>query len=123
MSGGSHNYLYSNLAMTLDIPSGSYNIGEGKYHRYKEDVKTARAVNPMQDRELSELMYDVSCLLHSLEWWQSGDISDDTYFEDVKKFKKKWFCRKSKQSIEEYGKDILNYLDDIKKTVQEEKHE
>lgn len=120
MSGGSHNYLYSHLAMSLDnIPSGSYNIGDGKYHSYNNDIRTARAINPMKDKELSELMYDVSCLLHSLEWWQSGDTDEGTYFDDVKKFKKKWFCRKSKQSIDEYKKDILNYLDDIRKTVDE----
>ena len=111
MSGGSHNYIYSSIALALDIPSGTYGIGEGKYGNYEEDVRSAREANPMMDKDLSELMYDVSCLLHSLEWCVSGDIRDEQYMKDVATFKKKWFGRNgSEEQKEAYKKDITDML-------------
>lgn len=87
MSGGSHNYEYSSLAMSLDIPSGHY----GYIREDNEEYEYVRKTNPMEDIELSELMYDVSCLLHSLEWYQSADTDEECYRKDVDTFKKKWF--------------------------------
>lgn len=111
MSGGSHDYLYSKLALELGIPSGSYNIGNGKYGGYAQEVAEARQVNPMHDPELSEMMYDVSCLLHSLEWSDSCDTSEELYFEDVRKFKEKWFGRTSEQTIQAYREDIKRFTE------------
>lgn len=111
MSGGSHNYLYSTLAIELDIPSGSYGIGKGKYDSYVEDAKEARIINPMQDADLSELMYDVSCLLHSLEWYRSGDTGEEQYNADKKAFKDKWFNRNNSESKEiAYKNDLADLL-------------
>jgi hypothetical protein len=45
----------------------------------------------MKDMELNDLMDDLVEILHDLEWYESGDYSDDTYFETVAKFKEKWF--------------------------------
>lgn len=64
MSGGSHDYLYSRM--------------EGLY------------VGDMQDAELNELMADICELCHDLEWWQSGDYSEDAYRMTAAAFKKKW---------------------------------
>ena len=64
-----------------------YGMGDKEY---KENVKEARKSNPLQDIELSELVFDVFCLLHSLDWYLSGDTGEDTYREDVKYFKTKW---------------------------------
>ena len=86
MSGGSHNYVYSDLALALDIPTGHYGkIGDAACN------EAVRKENPMEDLELSEMMYDVTCLLHSLEWYHSSDTCEDTYRKDVKAFKDKWF--------------------------------
>lgn len=115
MSGGHYNYLSYTLANELNFPSGSYGIGTGKYSSYDQEVKETRAINPMCDKELSEMMYDVDCLLHSLEWWQSGDIGEERYFADVKAFKEKWFCRYSEQSIKSYREDIKEFLENIDK--------
>ena len=64
MSGGSFNYLYSRM--------------EEEY------------VGAMQDGELNELMTDICELRHDLEWWQSGDYSEDAYRMTAVAFKKKW---------------------------------
>ena len=64
MSGGSFNYKYTDIRYTY----------EGR----------------MRDEELEELLQDFCDLLHDLEWWQSGDYSEDEYRKSVTEFKKKW---------------------------------
>lgn len=49
------------------------------------------AVGKMHDAELDEFMQDVAHLLHDAEWWDSGDIIEQTYRESVARFKRKWF--------------------------------
>ncbi len=65
MSGGSYNYICYALS----------NSCEGQ----------------MQDIEMDDLIKDLCEVLHDLEWWQSGDISEDGYRETLTKFKAKWF--------------------------------
>lgn len=64
MSGGSHDYLCFRM----------------------EDL----FVGGMHDAELDELMEDICELCHDLEWWQSGDYSEDAYRMTAQAFKKKW---------------------------------
>lgn len=64
MSGGSHNYMYS---------------------RVEEEY-----ADRMFDSQLNTMIKDLAGLLHDLEWWQSGDYSEETYRESLNKFKKKW---------------------------------
>ena len=56
------------------------------YSRVEEEY-----VGKMFDSQLNTMMKDLADLLHDLEWWQSGDYSEEAYREAVKKFKKKWF--------------------------------
>lgn len=79
MSGGSFNYQYSTI--------------EYEY------------VGKMQDVILNELMKDLVKVLHDLEWWQSGDTSEEDYRETVNDFKEKYF---------------KNYNDTIKKVIIDE---
>lgn len=65
MSGGSHNYVYYQIEENL--------------------------CGQMKDAELNDLMKDVAKLAHDLEWADSCDISEETYFKAVNKFKAKWF--------------------------------
>lgn len=65
MSGGEFNYMYENIRDTY--------------------------VGKMEDAELDEMMDELSDVLYELEWWQSGDTSEDKYRKAVAKFKKKWF--------------------------------
>lgn len=87
MSGGSHNYVY---------------------YRIEEDL-----VGEMKDYELNDLMKDISLLAHDLEWADSGDTSDEDYFESVQKFKEKWF----KGSRDER---LASYIDEIFSKAKEE---
>ena len=68
MSGGSYNHGYINI--------------EYEY------------VGRMKDTELNEMMKDLVEVLHDVEWYEDGDISEETYRETVTKFKSKWFKRR-----------------------------
>lgn len=65
MSGGSRDYVY---------------------YRIKDDL-----AGKMYDAELDDLMSDIADLAHDVEWYDSGDICEETYRESVAKFKEKWF--------------------------------
>lgn len=64
MSGGSFDYGYINL---------------GEYF------------GRMEDAQLNEMLRDLQRVLHDVEWYTSGDISEKSYRETVAEFKKKWF--------------------------------
>lgn len=65
MSGGSYNYIYATLSEEC----------EGQMH----------------DPEMDELIKDLCKVLHDLEWWQSGDTSEEKYRRTLSVFKRKWF--------------------------------
>jgi hypothetical protein len=68
MSGGHFNYMYSTI----------------------EDMYGGNLLDP----DLNEMLKDFIELLHDLEWFESGDYDEETYFSTVEEFKKKWFNKK-----------------------------
>lgn len=66
MSGGSFNYGYIHLEEYFD---------------------------KMEDSQLNGMLKDLQKVLHDVEWYTSGDISEESYRETVTKFKKKWFAQ------------------------------
>ena len=116
MSGGRWNYNQCNLGYDMfpgcDVCYGLGDDEKSKYGNYTESVKLARKLNPMEDRQLSELVFDVLCLLYSADWYKSGDTCEDIYREDVKFFKEKWL---------KVNPDTVK--DEIRKSIQELKEE
>ena len=53
------------------------------------------------------LVFDVFCILHSLDWYRSGDTCRETYRKDVKRFKDKWLKLLPKERIMEIADDEL----------------
>ena len=117
MSGGSLNYLASNMSDSL-----FRSRVEGHYKKTCDEgnARIARILNPMHDRELSELMVDVMCLLHALEWYESYDIGEETYKECVKKFKSKWMNRTEKDRLNSYLDDLKSYYEELAEDYKEE---
>ena len=111
MSGGSHNYISYTLSSCLNIPTGHYSDikPDNTGINYKRVIKS----NPMHDIELSLLMYDISCLLHSLEWCDSSDIGDETYMKDVKAFKDKGIGRAPTARTDECSARIRSYAEEL----------
>lgn len=87
MSGGHFDYKNDYLCDEIfgyDL-SPEYNL-EGA----KKLSRTAAKKNPFEDRVISELVFDVFCLMHSYDWFISGDTNESIYCEDVEYFKEKW---------------------------------
>lgn len=114
MSGGSFDYLSYTMESALHLPDVHYsNLCD------EEREKIARKRNVMCDRQLSELVYDIACLLHSLEWAQSGDTSYESYNADVRKFKKKWLS-KNVDANSRYREACRQELMDLAKELADE---
>lgn len=75
MSGGHFEYLDSRL--------------KNEIFGYENKVK-----NVFEDREISELVFDVLDLVHEFDWYYSGDTSKETYLEAKAKFKTKWLSNR-----------------------------
>lgn len=87
MSGGYFDYVDGRLC---DEIFGIY----PEYDLDSEDHKIcsalARNENRLKDKDISELVYDALCLVHSFDCWQSDDTDESQYRQDVETFKKKW---------------------------------
>ena len=71
----------------------------------------------LMDKELEEMLKDFVALLHDCEWAHASDISEEKYFETVKKFKDKWFGNRDErlkdivnQSIEELKLELMRMI-------------
>ena len=117
MSGGRWNYNQCNLGYDMfpgcDVCYGLGDDEKSKYRNYTESVKLARKLNPMEDRQLSELVFDVLCLIYSADWYKSGDTCEDIYREDVKFFKEKWLKVNSDTVKDEICKSIQELKEEL----------
>ena len=86
MSGGFWNYQNDSAARAIFGWSIDVDYGDDGFKQSKK----ARRINPMDDKMISELVWDVFCLLHSYDWYIEGDTDKETYLEDLKRFKNKW---------------------------------
>lgn len=64
--------------------------------RLKDEIFgwTDKPKNVFEDREISELVFDVLELIHEFDWYYSGDTSKETYLKAKTKFKTKWFSNR-----------------------------
>ena len=85
MSGGRFNYTNDSLSSEM------FNYLSTSYGQSEFDLADqARRINPLKDRQVSELCWDLLCLIHSFDWMISGDTGEESYAEDLRYFKKKW---------------------------------
>lgn len=118
MSGGLWNYKNNDLASELFGWDLDCHYGE-EGHRW---CKKARAINPLEDRELSEMLWDMMCLLNSKDFYECGDIGKDGYDKDKKWFKQKWCKRTEKDILAAYREDLQLYCDELKSELSIEKY-
>ena len=55
---------------------------------------TDKPINVFEDREISELVWDVLDLIHDFDWYISGDTCRETSMKSKSDFKKKWFSNR-----------------------------
>lgn len=109
MSGGLWNYVDNHLADEIFGWDMDCRYGE----RGHKECSKARRKNPMEDREVSEMLWDMLCLLNSRDYYGSGDIGKDAYKEDLKWFKDKWLHRTEEAVLEAYKQDLREYAAEL----------
>ena len=75
-----------------------------------------------EDHEINELFADLfgesycdrDNLAHELDWWLSGDTSEEDYREAVRRFKEKWFGRPPEKRILFYQEKLDEYCQRLK---------
>lgn len=72
--------------------------------------------NVMEDREISELTYDLLELIHEYDWYACSDTGKEDYLKAKKAFKKKWFGTNR-------GLRIKRIVDDAVEHTREELYE
>lgn len=118
MSGGRFDYDNDRAGRSIFGWGVNIDYGLGMDEHYAASVKEARRQNPFQDKQLSELTFDLFCLLHSLDWYLSGDTGEQTYRKDLAFFKKKWLKPSAEDlvraeieaSVRECREDLLQTL-------------
>lgn len=96
----------------------------GGYFEYENSHLAYEMEGRWQDEELNELFYDLFCadlwgnrsggVATALDFWLSGDITEEKYREHVKKFKDKWFGRTDEQRVAFYQDKMQEYCDKLK---------
>lgn len=71
--------------------------------------------NVFEDREISELVWDVLDLIHDYDLYASGDTCKETYLKAKAEFKKKWFSNR--------GVRIRRIVDEALKQARDELYE
>lgn len=121
MSGGYFNYLNDDAARTIFGygPAITYGL-----ENLQGESKQAANDNPLEDHEISELVYDVFCLLHSYDWYKESDTSYETYQKDVKFFKDKWLRSDPSERMDRLTAQAIERIKDAaKKEIEELKNE
>lgn len=89
MSGGRFDYKDDALAAEL-FPGVPIRWGLDSGEWYDNAVEKVTESDVMCDKEISELVYDVMCLLHGADLYLSGDLGWATYECDLQYFREKW---------------------------------
>lgn len=87
---------------------------------YKKIIEEVRRDNPLEDPEISELVFDVLGLLHSFDWYMECDSGRDEYLADVKAFKDKWFGKTPQDRLKKLLEIQLEKLSGYHKSLQAE---
>lgn len=114
MSGGKFDYANDHACREIYGWDLSCDYGEEGFSQSKAAAK----LNPLKDRQVSEIVWDVFCLLHSYDRAVCGDTDFEAYEDDVKRFKDKWL-RASRTEINlRTTDDMINDLrSEVRKMV------
>ena len=101
MSGGHFDYRDSSLQAEI-------------FGWETETTEEAMKRNPLQDKEISGLVFDMLQLLHAYDWAICGDTNMEDYRNEAQKFKDKWLNSEAKDRIRYV---IDNSLKDLKEEL------
>lgn len=113
MSGGFWEYDNDTLAQSIYGWDMLPDYGEDGFSQSAKAWKR----NPLEDKLMAELVWDVFCVLHSYDWYKSGDTGEDSYREDVERFKEKWLTVIGEDRIKEMvARELETVREELEKT-------
>ena len=77
--------------------------------------KIEECADYVDDKEIKDLIKDMSKLMHDLEWYESGDYGKLEYEATLSEFKAKWFGENRNKRLKEY---LNSTLDDMKREIE-----
>lgn len=77
---------------------------------------TDKPKNVFEDREISELVFDMLNLIHTFDLYESGDTGEENYLKDKSEFKKKWFGDNSKRQKRIVDEAVNELKEELYKT-------
>lgn len=84
-----------------------------------ETTEEAMKLNPLQDKELSGMVFEMLNLLHDFDWYVSGDTSKTTFSKNLMEFKNKWLNSTTEDRIKYIVDSSLNSVkEDLYNTFQ-----
>lgn len=95
MSGEHFNGVNDRLAEELFGWDHYPSYGEGGFNGAKWAAKS----NPLEDKEISEIAWDLLCVINSYAYYDSCDTSEEQYRSDVRYFKDKWLKPGRKETL------------------------
>lgn len=78
-----------------------------------------KPTNVFEDREISELIWDIFNLIHAYDWYVSGDTCEDTYRKHISRFKRKWFSNRGERVREIIDTAVSELRNELYKTFVE----
>ena len=72
--------------------------------------------NVFEDREISELIYDVFELIHDFDWYKSGDTGKQVYLIKKAAFKDKWLGKRPERVKQIIDKAIAEVKQELYET-------
>lgn len=75
---------------------------------------SGKFVNALEDREISEIVWDVFDLLYAYDYYASGDTGKDRWDEARKAFKEKWLLPERNEIVKRI---VDSALDDARKEL------
>lgn len=95
MSGGHFNDTNDRFASELFGWEHFVSYGEKGF----KEAKWAAKSNPLEDKEISEIAWDLLCVINSYAYYASCDTSEEQYRSDVRYFKDKWLKPGRKETL------------------------
>ena len=83
-----------------------------------------KSINVFEDREISELVFDVLDLIRDFDWYRSGDTCKETWLKAKTAFKKKWLDNRGQRIKRIVDTSLAELKDELYETYGlEDEHE
>lgn len=112
MSGGAFNYTENTLAYEL------FGYNTSLDYNHFDNTKPQKVKNAFYDIGVSRLVLDVFNLIYTLDYYESGDIGKEDYYNALNKFKEKWLSNTNDTLMQIIDDEIELLRNDLKNMIE-----